>query len=265
MPVRQGSKGWPAGWCDEIPAVFTSLDEARNSMDYLWSSTTTWFQQLEAAMSTVEERRVSKNGLCKRYHAWSIALDAFLALKGPELIGSIAKKGITCLRILQRVAEMLLEKFMMENPIAETTWDFFLDDHKEILRLTESVIEPPPCVTDSPMIQPDFSLDMTLVAPLWVVAAKCRDPQTRRRAISLLYSVPRIEGIWSSVVAAQVAQRIMELEENGLEQITKPSDVPGEARIAVLSVTFDPDKRSMVLCLAYSNSMDHRMQEVFEW
>lgn len=263
MLVHQGSQGWPAGWCEDIPKVFTSLEEARNSLDYLWCVTTTWFEEFEASKGSPNKRHDSKEALCKRYHEWAMALDDYLLTS--KRIGLMATKGVTCLRIIQRMAEMLLERFVTQDPFAEITWDQFLDDHKEVLRLAESVLDSHPSIPNSTRTQPDFSLDMTLVAPLYVVASKCRDPETRRRAVSLLYRLQRVEGIWSSVVAARVAERLMALEEAGLGQITQLSDVPEENRIALLSATFDVSRRSLMICYARQDSIDDRTQELFEW
>lgn len=263
MFVRQGSKGWPAGWCEDIPKVFSSLEEARNSLDYLWCVTTTWFEEFEASKGNLEGRHGSREALCKRYHEWTMALNGFLG--GSKPIGFMAAKGVTCLRIIQRTAEILLGKFAAEAPFAEITWDRFLDDHREVLRLAESVLEPCPSIPNSARMQPDFSLDMSLVAPLYLIASRCRDPETRRRAISLLYSLQRVEGIWSSVVAARVAERFLALEEAGLGYITQPSDVPEETRIALLSATFVAATRSLTICYARQGSINDCTQEVFEW
>lgn len=62
-----------------------------------------------------------------------------------------------------------------------------------------------------------FSFDIGVVLPLYVTAVKCRDPVLRRKAISLLFSSPRREGMWDSVLAARVAVWITSIEEEGLE------------------------------------------------
>lgn len=59
-----------------------------------------------------------------------------------------------------------------------------------------------------------FCLDMGLVIPLYTVASQSPDTTIRRRAISLLRSVPRQEGLWHSLVVAKAAERIMEIEES---------------------------------------------------
>ena len=63
-------------------------------------------------------------------------------------------------------------------------------------------------------IKPSFSTDLGIVPPLFFVATKCREPHTRRRAIRLLRSSARREGMWDSEMAARIGQWVMELEES---------------------------------------------------
>lgn len=63
-------------------------------------------------------------------------------------------------------------------------------------------------------IKPTFSMDLGIVAPLYVVATKCRQPVLRRQAIELLSGSSRREGMWDSDLTARVGQWVMALEEN---------------------------------------------------
>lgn len=264
MAMRPVSKDCPVGWCENIPDMFASAEEARNSMDYLWSSTTTWFQQLVPSRESVEQIRLTKKTLSARFRRWTKAVDGLLAHRS-ESIPPKTMKGITCLRITQRLAEISLELSVSVNPFLETVWDGFLDDHKDIVRLAQSVLGPPPDVPESAKMRCEFSLDMNLVAPLYAVAVRCREPDTRRQAISLLHQVPRVEGIWSSLIAARVAERMMTLEEAGLEQIRHSSDVPAEARIAVRTSTLDASEKSLTVYYARQGFPDECVSEVFPW
>ena len=68
-------------------------------------------------------------------------------------------------------------------------------------------------------IKPSFSADLGIVPPLFVVATKCRDPYLRRKAIQLLRSSARREGMWDSELSARIAQWVMQIEER-----TDPQD-----------------------------------------
>lgn len=60
-----------------------------------------------------------------------------------------------------------------------------------------------------------FNLHMTFIPPLYLVAAKCRDPITRREAITILERHGGLEGFWNAKVLARIAKRIVEIEEGG--------------------------------------------------
>lgn len=63
---------------------------------------------------------------------------------------------------------------------------------------------------------------------MYMVAVKCRHPTTKRRAIALLQSQVRREGLWDSNVAAAVATRVMEIEEQSLGGVLDGSVLPME-------------------------------------
>ena len=70
---------------------------------------------------------------------------------------------------------------------------------------------------------PKFQFDSHIVIPLHMVGHKCRDRAIRRRAISLLLSHPRREGVWDSTLAGGMAEWAMSIEEEQLEN----GHVPG--------------------------------------
>ncbi|KAK0392354.1 hypothetical protein NLU13_1849 [Sarocladium strictum] len=62
-------------------------------------------------------------------------------------------------------------------------------------------------------MKPTFSMDMGIVAPLFMVATKCRVPLLRRQAIELLRGCSRREGMWDSELTARIASWVMSVEE----------------------------------------------------
>ncbi|KAL9054599.1 MAG: hypothetical protein Q9162_004062 [Coniocarpon cinnabarinum] len=77
-----------------------------------------------------------------------------------------------------------------------------------------------------------FSCELGIIAPLFQVGFKCRDPYIRRRAVELLLQSRRREGRWESIAAARVCQRIIEIEEEGLGVVQSCHDIPEHQRIA---------------------------------
>jgi hypothetical protein len=129
----------------------------------------------------------------------------------------------------------------------------------------------PPAANDSPLtskhlqiIKPTFSLSLGIIAPLYIASSRCRDPAIRRRAIHLLSISNRREGIWDSLLSAQVAQRILEIEEAGARhylrgvagagahddvdspEITSMLQIPEQVRVVILWTSFGPERQGMV-------------------
>lgn len=91
-------------------------------------------------------------------------------------------------------------------------------------------------------MEPTFTLDIGIVAPLFDVACRCRDPGIRRRAVHVLTVSDRQEGIYSSALAAIIARGVIEVEEEGLD-VKVAGDVPGWKRVVRVGRSFDGDGR----------------------
>jgi hypothetical protein len=110
------------------------------------------------------------------------------------------------------------------------------------------------------VLKPTFSLSLGLVSPLYITVTRCRDPTIRRRALHLLYTCNRKEGIWDSRLAARVAQRIVQVEEAGATPlpgygrsgdndtvvVISADQIPESARVRELEVCFLSDRTGRI-------------------
>ena len=62
-----------------------------------------------------------------------------------------------------------------------------------------------------------FTFEVGAVPPLYFVATKCRVPSLRRKALRLLKRAPKKECIWGADTTAELAARLMTIEEEGLD------------------------------------------------
>lgn len=70
-----------------------------------------------------------------------------------------------------------------------------------------------------------FSFDLHVVMPLFITGLRCRHFGIRRQAIALLFSYPRRDGIWDSMMAAKTVSWIADIdEEDGLEGNAVPEN-----------------------------------------
>ncbi|KAH7364718.1 hypothetical protein BKA65DRAFT_491923 [Rhexocercosporidium sp. MPI-PUGE-AT-0058] len=61
----------------------------------------------------------------------------------------------------------------------------------------------------------DFIADVGILPFTYYTALKCRVPWLRRQAVALLLATPLREGMWDNFIMANVAKRVIKLEENG--------------------------------------------------
>lgn len=252
MLLRKRPRDIEKGFCPEIPAAFTSLEQARNSLDYRWNSCIEFLNELENeqcypkgtgvrnqgpldVLNTLETVRQDCFDVCER---WLVAFRAFLQRHGDSL-DSRGSQAARTLEVSHGVAMIYLNVSNVNVYHDETAWDRLTEHYERVVDLAALIIKS--TTSDKSTIRrgPDFTLDMNIVAPLYAVAHKCRHPVIRRKAVSLLYAAPRQEGIWDSILTARVAERLIGIEEAGLGNVTRCEDVPDWARISDVEVKFD--------------------------
>ncbi|KAE8447144.1 hypothetical protein EG329_011128 [Mollisiaceae sp. DMI_Dod_QoI] len=147
-------------------------------------------------------------------------------------------------------------------PNFPTQWDKVMPQMKEILALGEKII-----ASTSPDDQraqtTSFCLDMGIIIPLYTVASQCQDPLLRRRAITLLRSTSRQEGLWNSLLVAKAAERIMEIEESTLDETNGCTSGPDLARSPKVKPFFELDAKGGRL--RYFQGGQGVVEEVFSW
>lgn len=124
------------------------------------------------------------------------------------------------------------------------------------------------CQSISPL-KKIFSIDLGIIAPLYIVVSRCRDPAIRRRGLQLLASCNRREGIWDSTLTARVAERIIAIEEEGATShpVLYASQIPERARVRDLSTKFGLDRQGLIRYTKSVDSVgpDDKYEELLEW
>ena len=223
------------GFADVIPLKFSTLLEARNSMDYQEQIQSWFFNMIDRNLvvkATLEEER--RNLLNKMYR-WQTAFDNFIRASP-----TLARNDNHASKILKIRYLVSVNSLFMANHRDDMKWDGYNETFSGILDLASDIIEGSATLhTLNGKRTPTFSLDQGFTAPLFKVARSCRDPIIRRRAINLLLMAPRQEGVFDGVLAAKVAERLVALEEEGQGEVTTAADIPRDARIVVLNVQWD--------------------------
>jgi hypothetical protein len=121
----------------------------------------------------------------------------------------------------------------------EMVWDEYHEDFKTIVAQAEKVLQLSPVGEGA-----SFTLNTEVIMPLASVAFKDRNGQLRRKAIALMRSAHRQEGIWNSLLTARVAERAMEIEEDGLDGVmVVAASIPKWNRVHGIQVALEKGNR----------------------
>ena len=250
MPIVLDPKSCQPGFGLHIPACFTSLEEAQNSLCYHQNRCLkTAYNLDQAALQNTPFGPLVESAYLESYsrtrdlfrdilRKWSSAFEAFLAKASPTM-DSKALRGAAVLKISHRISWLHIEYHGQNRLLNSRCWDPFGRECEEIVDLATSVVNLHNHGSSDSSKKPIFFMDMNIVTPLFTIAHRCRDPIIRRRAIALLYSAPRQEGLWHSIITARVAEKIMKIEEAGLGEVKSCADVPEENRITEIDLQFD--------------------------
>lgn len=260
MTLRPTSQATQVGFGPHIPEMFSSLEEARNSLDYHMNCLSGYISSLGEKPPSEDQGEERRTFWRNTMSQWDTAFEKFLDNPATHLDAK-SKQGALVLQMEQRLKSVFLlfpANYMFAN---ESIWDDHISVGEEIVEMAEKVVALDSVAPISR--KPVFSCELSIITPLYAVAHKCRDPYVRRRAIALLRSLTRQEGIWNSCMAAHVAERIMNVEESGLGEVKSCRDVPKWARISYVTASFDPMEKKASLQYTRQKSQLVEVQESF--
>jgi hypothetical protein len=226
----------------EIPVCFSSVSEPRDYLEHYSYKYT--LEALEIASSESFPAAEAFLDLRKRYavisERWSAALDEFIKHEGERLTAK-ERLGVAVLNIY-RLAHILTLDIDRPNYEDQTIVDKHNLVFAKIVELAAFVVESSHDL-ESPLpakksYRPSFSLDMGVVGPLFDVATRCRDPFIRRRAVAILRSASRQEGVLNSYLSALVAERVIQIEENaagGYHQLQQSPQTDSDGDMIMLT------------------------------
>jgi len=105
-----------------------------------------------------------------------------------------------------------------------------------------------------------FSFDSGVTPWLSAVCKWCRDRTLRREAIQLLRAVASQEGVWDSLMIAEIGECMMKLEENGVET----EDIPEEARVRLKHCNMNFADRMLTVECVRGHDEEESIERVVE-
>lgn len=225
------------GGISVIPnTVFGNMEEARVTLDKLQNQLFNFLTRNnhykfvpveDLPDSLVREKRE----LAKQFRRWSVALDGLLELQTQRSVGErlqdnpelhmSTQQGATILKLHHRLAHMfLLASFPENSSVFGASPNM---DAEFVLEMAESLVQSnnkshldmlPASSTTSRC----FSVEMGIVAPLFLLAMKCRDAHVRQKAMSLLAVSNRREGLIDAQMVLGIVERVAMLQRK--EEVT---------------------------------------------
>ncbi|UKZ66031.1 uncharacterized protein TrAtP1_007213 [Trichoderma atroviride] len=150
-----------------------------------------------------------------RLDAWRIQLDELLQ----RMQAASSPANQDALNILLVHFKVIYIWIRVCTTAGETAPDSYHGDFEELLHYAEQIAKP-----DTGLVPPPLSFDVQILGPLYYTALKCRHPTIRRRALEMLQSAPRREGLWNGHYAYVTAKRVIELEEEHLNELQLPDE-----------------------------------------
>lgn len=214
-----------------IPTAFSSISEAWDYMEvhgHIYGLSGVTAITMVGGPADSDIRKCSVQPYVNILEQWTAAFNLFLDQRS-HLLTPSEKRDANILHLHQTLNRMSLEVSELRLPAEEQTiWDDYNFVFEEAITLAELVLNA--YVTASSNSKASFSLCLSIVGPLYDITRRCRDPLIRRRAIEMLRTCRRREGLWDSSLALLVVERIVAIEEDDIA-VQLSSDVPGWRRI----------------------------------
>ncbi|KAL9116216.1 MAG: hypothetical protein Q9227_000587 [Pyrenula ochraceoflavens] len=203
-----------------------------------------------------------------RYHLQLLGLDSISTPRQPLCKDTISRLCNTMADIYRRIGTLVdnlprkdpdmmralaylkifyyIDKIMLQtgSNFSEMALDNHTDDFRQIVHWCQEYVSRG--TAELSPIRFSFRLDLGIVHICTGVATRCRDPTIRRQAIRLLRASRRREGLWDSFMAANVAERIVTIEEQGLGVVSSCHDVPKSNRIQIVRIKYGINRSNVV-------------------
>ena len=243
-----------AGYHEDIPLVFSSLEQARNSLEYIRTFEMRFVKSAtsQPAFSDPVKRSlmldVSKSLSFIHLQKWSTAFNSFIQNTADfDVASQEAIHVLKMHRLVMGIAMVVDGESSYADP---TIWDQNKPQFESIISHATSIYELyiRSCEKEGRK-RSIFYLDSGINFPLFFVATACRDGVIRWKAIELLKAMNRQEGLSNSLLSAKIVERMVSIEEAGLVgegRFLRASEVPRENRLGGAIAQWVTDRRVLL-------------------
>ncbi|KAI0416123.1 hypothetical protein F5X98DRAFT_201127 [Xylaria grammica] len=254
----------------DSPISFSSIEDAKRTFEYgacLFSGS------LDAKISDDSVQFPHKPMEDQRSHLSKLMSKFWLAVQ--DLVRSkesnFTPSEEVAAAVLQLNVLVTWISFEIDHryPGSGATWDEFMPQLEEMVLLGEKIVSSLSLRGDNGEETISFCLESGYIIPMYAVASNCRDLTIRRRAIAVLRSVHRQEGLWNSLLAAKAAERIIEIEERESRDVDACADSLGALDLSrtrpLLKIDATGGRLHYTPHSKGEDTSDEVVEEVFSW
>lgn len=197
-------------------SAFQSLDQAADHLQSLVArvmSLRNTEQQMPSTDKIPLPPLLVKDTVLEQLESWWSLFENMLQHGSSYETDSETYPLVPLLRLQHTIAWTLLSS---SGPGGEMEYDNFLTQFQQCVVLAGDLAAVHERYSGS--LKPTFTPEIGIIPVLYIIAAKCRHPVVRREALGILRRQPIREAVWDSLVVARVVERIIEIEEGGIEK-----------------------------------------------
>ncbi len=176
--------------------------------------------------------------------------------------------GIAILHIYLTIIEMRMGMNALRPEEREATFDRLEPYLERILGYCDRIVR----ADRQESRQASCYSGLGIVMPLHTVAARCRNPQIRMKALDLLRSGARRECLWDGTMTGHIATNTFNIEEQAANENLGPlpdgrRTVPDERRVREVKITFVGDRKAQAQYVTVGNwkRKEQGIQHIVEW
>jgi hypothetical protein len=203
-----------------------------------------------------------RNSSTIRLKQWSSAFEGLLQAQMEDPSG-FKQREIQILKLHRVLTGLNLSIDLGRTKGDEMMWDDYTEEFETMVGYAEDLLK-----STKPQEQAAFTLETEVILPLYFVAVKCRHGRVRRKAISLLRSQYRQEGMWNSFLAVKVAEHSMQIEEKDLDSaVVAAAEISSYKRVLGVEVRFNLEqgRANLSYVKIRENGGIERVDECIRW
>ena len=173
------------------------------------------------------------------------------------------RNGALHLKVHHRLAKAIIDDYPIGNLPTMDDFEYMVNETKILIKLgaEDDTLQP------GQLYPNEMPVTSGNIPPLYFTATRCTDTSLRRRALHLLASLKRAEGLWNSCLASRIAEQVILLEEEDNDSPKSDSGIGSATtgRILVHSVDTDSPGEGYAMMTYTRSPSPAPISKLVEW